>query len=318
MGLISLADVEAAADRIAGVCVRTPLLAAGPGADPGALRVKAESLQPTGAFKLRGATNAVAMLTDAARSRGVVTHSSGNHAQALACAAGRAGIDCTVVMPEGSVTAKVDATRRWGARVQLVPAAERAQACAAIAERSGATVVSPYEDRAVIAGAGTVGLEVLAESPDVECVLVPVGGGGLVAGVATAVKALAPHVRVVGVEPELAADATESFRLRRRVAWPVEQTTSTIADGLRLPTLGALNWTHIESLVDDMITVSEQAIVEATRYLALRVRLVAEPSGAVATAAYLGCPDPTTLGRTVAVLSGGNVDPSAYAALLRA
>lgn len=314
--LVTLEDVQAAAVRIADACVRTPVL--GAGADLPQLWFKADSLQPTGAFKLRGATNAIALIDPATRSRGVVTHSSGNHGQALACAAARAGIACTVVMPEESVPAKIEATRAWGATVELVATAERAGTCAAIAERTGATVVPPFDDPAIIAGQGTVGLELLEQLPDVDTVLVPVGGGGLISGIATAAKGLAPHVRVIGVEPELAADAAESMAVGRRTQWPLERTTATIADGLRGSSVGVLNWAHLQARVDGILTVGEAAIAAAVGEIARRGRLVAEPSGAVTTAAYLGHPDRDTLGRTVAVVSGGNVDPRAYAGMLGA
>lgn len=311
--LIQLDDVRAAAERIVGDVLLTPVLGMGP--DLPDLRLKAESLQPTGAFKLRGASNAVAVLDAAQRRAGVVTHSSGNHAQALASAAAQHGVPCTVVMPETSIQAKVDATRAWGATVELVPAADRERACSAIAERTGATIVPPYEDVAVIAGQGTVGLEICAQAPDVETVLAPVGGGGLVSGVAVAVKALLPHVRVIGIEPEVAGDAAESFALGERVTWPVEQTGSTVADGLRTG-LGGVNFAHIRALVDDVLTVGEEQIVDAVGVVARRARLIAEPSGAVTTAGYLAHASSQGFGRTVAIVSGGNVDPVAYARML--
>jgi threonine dehydratase len=311
--LLQLADVRAAARRIAGDVLRTPLLGMGP--DLPDLRLKAESLQPTGAFKLRGASNAVAQLDDGQRRAGVVTHSSGNHAQALASAAAQHGVPCTVVMPEGSIQAKVDATRAWGATVELVPAADRERVCADIADRTGATIVPPYEDAAVIAGQGTVGLEICEQAPDVETVLAPVGGGGLISGVAVAVKGLLPHVRVIGVEPEVAGDAAESFARSERVTWPIEQTSSTVADGLRTG-LGGLNFAHVRALVDDVLTVSEEQILDAVPVVARRARLIAEPSGAVTTAGYLAHGSSRSLGRTVAIVSGGNVDPVAYARML--
>jgi threonine dehydratase len=311
--LVQLADVRAAARRIAGDVLRTPLLGMGP--DLPDLRLKAESLQPTGAFKLRGASNAVAQLDDGQRRAGVVTHSSGNHAQALASAAAQHGVPCTVVMPEGSIQAKVDATRAWGATVELVPAADRERVCADIADRTGATIVPPYEDAAVIAGQGTVGLEICEQAPDVETVLAPVGGGGLISGVAVAVKGLLPHVRVIGVEPEVAGDAAESFARGERVTWPIEQTSSTVADGLRTG-LGGLNFAHVRALVDDVLTVSEEQILDAVPVVARRARLIAEPSGAVTTAGYLAHGSSRSLGRTVAIVSGGNVDPVAYARML--
>lgn len=315
-GLVDLAEVEAAAARIAPVCVRTPLLRMSVGVGDTALWVKPESLQPTGAFKLRGATNAVLCLSPDARARGVVTHSSGNHGQALASAAAAAGVSCTVVMPEGAAAGKVAATRRWGARVVFVPPDQRASACSDIAAATGAAVVPPYDSADVIAGQGTVGLEIVADLPQLDTVLVPVGGGGLISGVAVAVKARSPRTRVVGVEPELAADLAEGFTSGRRVSWSGEQTWRTMADGLRGTAVGDLNWAHIAALVDDVVTVSEAAIVEAMRVLAVAARIVAEPSGAVATAAFLTHPGAASWGRTVAVVSGGNVDPAALAVAL--
>jgi len=315
--LVTVADIEAAAQRIAAVCLRTPLLPVHERDGGVGLWVKPESLQPTGAFKLRGAANAVLSLRPAERSRGVVTHSSGNHGQALAFAAASAGIPCTVVMPEGASQVKLAATRRWGAEVVFVPAAQRATACAEIAARTGAVEVPPFDSAPVIAGQGTVGLEIVADRPDVETVLVPVGGGGLISGIAAAVKARSPRTRVVGVEPELAGDLAAGFASGSLTTWAGELTWRTSADGLRGTSVGELNWAHITELVDDVVTVSEAAIGAAMRYLAVGVRLVAEPSGAVATAAHLEHPDARLWGRTVAVASGGNVDPISFAAALR-
>ncbi|HYJ70551.1 MAG TPA: threonine/serine dehydratase [Nocardioidaceae bacterium] len=315
-GLVNLDDVRAARERIAATCVRTPLLTAGPDDDVHALRVKPESLQPTGAFKLRGATNAVAQLGPDERAAGVVTHSSGNHGQAVAYASRAAGVPCTVVMPDNAAPVKVAATRRWGARIVTVPVDERFIATDQIADETGARLIAPYDDPRVIAGQGTVGLEILADADDVDTVLAPVGGGGLISGVAVAVKALSPSIRVVAVEPELSADLAESFAAGQRVTWPAELVARTSADGLRADVIGELTWPHIQAHVDEVLTVSEAAITEAMGYLARRARLVAEPSGAVATAGWLTHPDRASLGRTVAIVSGGNVDPAAFAAAI--
>jgi threonine dehydratase len=316
MPMVTIDDVRSAARRVAGMVVRTPLLAC-PWGDPGRpLWVKAESLQPVGVFKLRGAGNAVAMLDDGQRSRGVVTHSSGNHARALAWAGRAAGIEVTVVMPTGTPAVKVEATRDLGARVVIVPPAERLAAAERIAAETGAVMVPPFDDPAVIAGQGTVGLEIAEDLPDLDVVLVPVSGGGLISGTAVAVKALCPSARVVGVEPELAGDLAAGFATGQRVTWPVEQTYRTIADGLRVSPVGELPWLHIREYVDDVVTVSEAAIRLAMRRLALESRLVAEPSGATAVAAYLERSDRLPAGRTVAVLSGGNVDPALLRAVL--
>jgi threonine dehydratase len=316
MPMVTIDDVRSAARRVAGMVVRTPLLAC-PWGDPGRpLWVKAESLQPVGVFKLRGAGNAVAMLDDGQRSRGVVTHSSGNHARALAWAGRAAGIEVTVVMPTGTPAVKVEATRDLGARVVIVPPEERLPAAERIVAQTGAVMVPPFDDPAVIAGQGTVGLEIAEDLPDLDVVLVPVSGGGLISGTAVAVKALCPSARVVGVEPELAGDLAAGFATGQRVTWPVEQTYRTIADGLRVSPVGELPWLHIREYVDDVVTVSEAAIRLAMRRLALESRLVAEPSGATAVAAYLERSDRLPAGRTVAVLSGGNVDPALLRAVL--
>ncbi len=315
-GLVGLADIEAAAARIESVCLRTPLLRVPASPRLESAWLKAESLQPTGAFKLRGATNAVLALPPEERARGVVTHSSGNHGQALAFAAHSAGVACTVVMPDGAAPGKVAATRRWGAEVVFAAVSERATACAAIAARTGAVEVPPYDSAPVIAGQGTVGLEILAGLPAVSTVVVPVGGGGLISGVAAAVKARAPGVRMVGVEPELAGDLAAGFAAGKHLSWPAERTGETSADGLRSTSVGQLNWRHIRSLVDEVVTVSEAGIADAMRFLATSCRLVAEPSGAVTTAACLEHPRSASWGVTVAVLSGGNVEPTQYAAVL--
>lgn len=315
MSLVSLAEIRAAAATMSPDVVRTPLLAADWVDRP--LWVKAESLQPTGAFKLRGASHAIGRLEPERLQRGVVTHSSGNHAQAVAFAARSLGVPASVVMPSHAAPGKVAATRRLGAAVVLVEPDERESTARAIAEEHGAALISPFHDDAVIAGQGTVGLEIVHDLPDVDVVLVPVSGGGLVAGIAAAVKGVRPSAKVVAVEPELAADLAEGFAAGRRVAWPAERTAQTIADGLRVTAVGERNWEHIEALVDQVVTVSEQAIRDAMRVLAVKSRLVAEPSGAVATAAVLERSAELPVGRTVAILSGGNVDPALLAEVLR-
>ncbi|MGH8827892.1 MAG: threonine ammonia-lyase, partial [Jiangellaceae bacterium] len=295
---MSIDDVRAAAQRIAGQVVRTPLL---PAPWAGDLWLKPESLQPIGAFKLRGALNAFALLDPEARARGVVTHSSGNHAQAVAWAARAYGVPAVIVMPDSSPAIKIEATRALGAEVVLVPPVERESRAEKLRAERGLAVVLPFDQREVIAGQGTVGLEIAEDMPDVDTVLVPVGGGGLISGVALAVKALAPRARVVAAEPELAGDVAESFARGQRVAWDAELTYRTVADGVRTTLVGELTWPHIEAYVDEVVTISEEAILAATTLLARRSRLVAEPSGALSTAAYLT--DPDRFGRSVAVLS---------------
>lgn len=311
MALVPVHEIDLAASRIAATCLRTPVLPFAVDADRGAgspLLLKAESLQPTGAFKLRGATNAIAQLTPAQRERGVVTHSSGNHGQAIAFAAAAAGISATVVMPQGAPVVKVDAVRRYGGEVVFVAPAQRSSRCAEIAERTGATIIEPYDDLRVIAGQGTVGLEILEQVPDVAVVLVPVSGGGLISGIATAIKSRKPGTKIVGVEPELAGDLAEGFSVGSRRVWSTELTGRTIADGLRTGSVGLQNWEHIRAYVDAVVTVSEKAIISAMREIAERCRLIVEPSGAVATAAFLEKSDRIPRGVTVAIASGGNVD----------
>lgn len=319
MSLISLEEIELAAARIADTCLRTPVLPVAvdterTGGAP--LWIKAESLQPTGAFKLRGAANAIAQLSPAQHAAGVVTHSSGNHGQAVAFAAAAAGTHATVVMPHGSPAVKIDGTRRLGADVVFVPVEQRAGACQEIAERTGAAFVAPYDDARVIAGQGTIGLEILEQIPDVAVVLVPVSGGGLISGIGAALKLSRPDVAVIGVEPELAGDLAEGFAVGERRIWSTDATTRTIADGLRTPAVGELNWAHIRAYVDDVVTVSEDAIIAAMREIVTRTRVVVEPSGAVAAAAYLERADAIPGGVTVAIASGGNVDPAVLASAL--
>ena len=307
--LVTYADIEAAAVRISGAVRRTPVVATTLGRPGCELFCKAESLQLGGAFKLRGAVNAIAQLSPAQRTRGVVTHSSGNHGQALARAARDAGVAATIVMPRQAPAVKKAATEALGATVVLVDISERESAVEELQRRTGAVFVPPYDDRAIIAGQGTVGLEILADLPDVATVLVPVSGGGLISGIAVAVKAKAPQVRIVAVEPELAGDLAEGFSRGARMTWTTDRTGRTIADGLRTTSVGELNWRHITGLVDDVVLVSEDAIRAAMRAVVLDAKLVCEPSGAVAVAGYLEHPSTVGQGPAVAVVSGGNVAP---------
>ncbi|WP_184966380.1 threonine ammonia-lyase [Nonomuraea endophytica] len=304
MNLVGLDDMRAAAERIAPVVVRTPLV------PMGEVWVKPESLQRVGSFKIRGAYNAAVSL---ARADGVVTHSSGNHGQALAYAAKLLGVPCVVVVPEGTPRVKAEAIVGHGAELVVVPREQRVQAAEKLAAERGMMMVPPYDHPAVIAGQGTIGLEIVADLPDVEVVLVPVSGGGLASGIASAVKALRPDAKVVGVEPELAADARESLRAGRVVAWEPARTFRTIADGLRAD-LSELTFAHLRERLDDVVTVSEDEIRAAMGHLARSARLVAEPSGATAAAAYLAGRAPA--GRTVIVLSGGNVDPELFRSVI--
>jgi len=309
---LSLAAIRQAAVRIAPYVGQTPVVAM----TPTGLRLKAESLHPIGAFKVRGAFNAILSLSDSERRRGVVSHSSGNHAQAVAYAAHVLGIKAAVVMPEGVSRTKLDATRHWGAEIHLVDAAgiRRAETCAALADRHGYAVIEPYDSLAIMAGTGTVGLEILAQCPEARFVTVPVSGGGLIGGIAAALVQSNRAIRVIGVEPELAADARESFRAGRLMRVDPQLTMRTMADGLRVAQLGTLPFAQIQAFVHDIVTVSEEAIADAMRRIAREARLVAEPSGAVAVAGALA------LGldahATVAILSGGNMDLDRYAAII--
>lgn len=312
-GLVGLADVRDAAERIAGIAVRTPLLAS---PWPG-LHLKPECLQPIGAFKIRGAVTAISRLDPEVRAQGVLAHSSGNHAQAVAYAARHFGIDAHIVIPDNAPARKVDATRALGATVELVPTAERFSRPAELAEQTGKPMVPPFDHPDVIAGQGTVGLEILEDAPaDLTHVLVPVSGGGLISGIAVVIKALRPDIAVIGVEPELAGDLAESFRRGELIAWDPADTVRTIADGLRVFRAGELTFAHIRALVDDVITVTEDEIEQATRALVLEARLVAEPSGAVPVAASLFHRDQLPAGAGVAVVSGGNIDPDVLRRIL--
>jgi threonine dehydratase len=334
--LVSLADVRAAAGRLAGVTVRTPLIRFAAHGSGGELLIKPESLQPTGAFKLRGAYNAVYAVTrgldSCAKPDGVVAHSSGNHGFAVAYAARLLGISAAIVVPENAPAVKTDAIISCGAElVRVEPTlVARVAATEKIARVRGYHPVAPFDDLDVIAGQGTAGLEIaedLAAGPGggtvPAAVLVPVGGGGLISGVATAVKSLHPGTRVIGVEPELAADARDSLRAGARVAWTAAQTRRTRADALRAEQVGRLTFPHIQAYVDDIVTVSEDEILDAVRVLARQARLIAEPGGAVAVAAALGRSSAELgigagpSGPIVAVLSGGNIDPTLLADILR-
>ncbi|MFD1148843.1 threonine ammonia-lyase [Saccharothrix hoggarensis] len=311
MALVTLSDIQAAADLVKDAVVRTPLLRFDDG-----LWLKPEVLQPVGAFKIRGAYHALARLPEDVRARGVVAHSSGNHAQAVAYAAKLFGVPAVIVVPDTTPRVKVVATRSHGAEVVEVPMTERESRARELADERGATLIPPFDHPDVIAGQGTIGLEVVADLPDVETVLVPVSGGGLISGVATAVKALSPSTRVVGVEPELAGDAAESLRAGALVQWSPEDRARTVADGLRSEP-SELTFAHMRAYVDDIVTVSEEEIGAAIGRAARQARLVVEPSGAVALAAYLARPTGwAASGRTVAVLSGGNVDPEVFARYL--
>jgi threonine dehydratase len=319
-GLVAIEAIRAAAETLRGVAVRTPLLAYG---QPGERRwLKAESLQPIGAFKIRGAYVAVASLDAADRARGVITYSSGNHAQGVARAARLLGVPAVVVMPSDSPTIKRERVAADGAEIVIVGTAsdERQQVAEALAAERGLSIIPPFDDDRIIAGQGTIALELLDDLPDLGMVIVPIGGGGLASGIATAIKAVRPTVRVIGVESELAADAQESLQRGEIVRWPAELVSRTIADGTRTQALGRRTFAHLRAYLDDVMTVSEAEIAGAVRLAAERARLVVEPSGALSLAAMAFHQQALGLGSisgsVVAVISGGNVDPERYRSLL--
>ncbi|MUL85531.1 MULTISPECIES: threonine/serine dehydratase [unclassified Mycolicibacterium] len=313
MKLVTIDDIDAAARRIASDIVRTPLLATRWGDPDRQLWLKPENLQPIGAFKIRGAFNALGRLEPGVRARGVVAYSSGNHAQAVAYAAAAYGVAAHIVMPEETPTVKVQATRDYGAQVVLCGAGQRESVAAELVERTGGVLIPPFDHPDVIAGQGTIGLEIAQDLPDVAAVLIPISGGGLASGIGTAIRALCPQAKVFGVEPELAADTAESLAAGHRVDWPVAQRNRTIADGLR-STPSELTFAHLQRVLDDVITVTEHEIRSAVRELAHGAHLVAEPSGAVALAGYRKAATPP--GPTAVIVSGGNIAPRLLAEIL--
>ena len=322
--LVSLDAIRAAAKRIAGIAVKTPLLRAPfPGvAGIGTAKeiwLKTESLQPIGAFKIRGAANKILQLTPEQIARGVITYSSGNHAQGVAYAAREVGAKAVIVMPSNAPAIKRAATLALGAEVVDVGVAssERLAKAEELVRKHGYIVVPPYDDEQIIAGQATCGLEIVETMPDVDLVLAPVSGGGLLSGVATAVKRMHPGAKVFGVEPELAGDTAESFRAGKIVSWGAELTSRTIADGLRTQSVGERNFAHIQAFVDGIITVSEAEIRASMRAIVATARIVPEPSGAVAVAALLFHANELPPYRNaVAVVSGGNVAPELLAEVL--
>jgi threonine dehydratase len=319
---VTLDAIRAAAETLRGVATRTPLVGFGP---PDARRfLKAESLQPIGAFKLRGAYVAVASLPLDVRARGVITYSSGNHAQGVARAARLLGVPVVIVMPSDAPRIKRERVEADGAEIVTVGTAsdERQRVAEAIAAERSLSVIPPFDDDRIIAGQGTIGLELVADQPDLGVVLVPVGGGGLASGVAVAIKALRPEIRVIGVEPELAADAHDSLERGEIVRWPSELVSRTIADGTRTQALGVRTFVYLRAYLERIVTVSEAEIAAGVRLAAERARLVAEPSGALAIAAMVFHSRELGLdreaGSIVAVVSGGNVDPERYREYLAA
>jgi threonine dehydratase len=311
--MVTLPDIHAARSRLRGITVHTPLVQFKLcEADPRRLFLKLENRQPIGAFKLRGAYNKISSLCEQDRKRGVITYSSGNHAQGVAYAARALGTKAVIVMPNNAPQVKRDATAKLGAEIVLVGpgSAERQTKAEELAKQYGYVIVPPYNDEQIIAGQGTMGLEILEDLPDVDMVLAPVGGGGMISGVATAVKLSKPSIKIIGVEPELAADAQAGFRAGKIAQFPAEQISRTIADGLRTQSIGPINFEHIRHYVDDIITVSEDEIRCAMKYIYANTETIAEPSGAVAVAGFIfhaAQLPPSKL--AVAVISGGNISP---------
>ena len=314
ISVITLADVERAREVVTPVLHRTPLFSSRSLSDRiGTVAyLKAENFQRTGSFKPRGAVYAISRLSKEQRERGIVTMSAGNAAQAIAFAARTAGVPVTVAMPQTAPQAKVDATRGYGAEIVFAPDMTKLIALVGeLRDRSGAYFLHPYDDAAMIAGHGTCALEVLDDLPDADLIVVGVGGGGLIAGIAVAVAAKRPGARVVGVEPAGAAgmrralDAGEPVRLER---------ISTIADGLAAPIAGTIPFEIVRRLVADVVVVDDDVIAEGMRFLAARAKLVAEPAGAAATGALLAGKIAVRPGeRVVSIVSGGNVDPARLA-----
>jgi len=321
MSLPPLTDLVAARERIRASVRHTPLV---PLDLPGGAAVfaKAENLQRTGSFKLRGASNFLARMPGDARSRGVVTHSSGNHAQGVAAAAHAWGVPALVVIPEGAPEVKVARTRAWGAEVVRCAntSADRVGTAERYAQERNATLVPPFDHPWIVEGQASIGLELADDLADVANVLVCVGGGGLLAGIAAALRARGSRAQIVGVEPSLAADAGESFARGQVVTWPAEHVTRTVADGVRTQALGALNHTIIQATVDAFMSVEEEEILDAAAWYLQEAKLVAEPTGGLTLAAFrrlLAGEGPVRLrpGPTVLIVSGGNVDASRLAEL---
>jgi len=310
MSLVPLHRVQEAAARLSPVIHRTPLLTSrslGDRIGTGPVGLKCENLQKTGSFKVRGAFNHLSTLDEAARARGVVTISAGNHAQAIAWAGAATGVASTVVMPEGASATKAAASRGYGAKVILHGTVHEAFALAhELAETRGLTFVHPFDDPAVIAGQGTVGLEIAEQAPDVTTVVVPVGGGGQIAGICAALSGLLPQVRIYGVEPVGAAAMRKSLDVGHASRI---QEIDTIADGLAPPMAGELTFEHVRALAADVVTVTDAEIARAMTFLLSRAKLLAEPAGAAAVAALLAGKVPVQPSdKVVAVVSGGNVD----------
>jgi threonine dehydratase len=313
---ISFDDIRAARERLRGIAHVTPVVTSRTldGQAGRAVFLKCENLQRGGAFKFRGAYNTISQLDQAARARGVVAFSSGNHAQGVALAARLLGAPAAICMPSDAPDVKVAATRGYGAEVIFYDRLkeDRDAIARGIAEQRGMTLVPPYDDPRIMAGAGTAALELVEEVHDLDAVLVPIGGGGLIAGSAIAIHGVNPNMRVFGVEPAGADDTLRSLRAGERIAIAPP---STIADGLRVARPGALTFPVVQRHVEDIIVVDDVEILEAVRFALLRLKLLIEPSGAVTLAALLLGRLPREIGRVGAIISGGNIDPPVLASL---
>ena len=316
--MLTLKDIQQAQALLRQIAVRTPLvLCKLPHGRQ--IFVKPENLQPIGAFKLRGAYNKISSLSAEQRRRGVVSHSSGNHAQGVAYAARALNVKATIVMPSSAPKVKLEATRALGAEIVMVgPASdERIEKAEALERERGLVPVPPYNDEKIIAGQGTIGLEILEDLADAEVVLVPIGGGGLISGIATALKESGAKLKVIGVEPEFAADAQDSLRSGKIQSVSAESTSKTMADGLRSQSIGPINFEHVQKYVDEIVTVKEDEIGQAMRHLLFSARILAEPSGAVTTAAAMfHAGEIPASDKTVAVVSGGNIEPQLFLEIL--
>lgn len=311
--MITLSDLHLAQKRLENIAIRTKLIAFPTCAeDPRRLLLKPENQQPIGAFKLRGAYNKIASLSEAERKKGVISYSSGNHAQGVAYAARVLKTKSVIVMPNSAPQIKRDATAKLGAEIVLVGpgSEERKTKAEELSAQYGYIIVPPYNDEHIISGQGTIALEILEDLPDVEMVLAPVGGGGLISGVAAAIKLRNPKVKVIGVEPELASDAQASLHQGKIVQFPAQQVSRTLADGLRTQSVGPINFEHIRAYVDDIITVTEAEIYQAMKYLSANPETIAEASGAVAPAGFIfHVKELPHTKLNVAIISGGNIEP---------
>ncbi|MDQ3665337.1 MAG: threonine/serine dehydratase [Acidobacteriota bacterium] len=315
--MLSIGLIQEARERLRTRIHRTPVITSRSFDEASRRRVffKCENFQRAGAFKIRGATNKILSLTEQEKRGGVVAYSSGNHAQAVALAAGEAGVRAVVAMPDDAPKSKVAATRAYGAEIVFYDrhGEDREAVAHALAERESLVMVPPYDDYLVMAGQGTSALEFLEDVPDLDCILTPCSGGGLFAGVSTAAKGIKPEIRCFAVEPETGDDTRQSFIKGERVSIPPPPT---IADGLRVQSPGALTFPIVQQNAEDVLTVSDAEIVTTIKFMLFRMKTLVEPSGAAAAAAVLHGRSPANLKRVGVIVSGGNIDPDALARLL--